>query len=361
MNVIQLISNKAWGGGERYALDLSRALADAGHSVGVITRRCAAVDGPFAAAGLVPGHLPLGGVADLFSPLQLARILNRISGPVVVHCHNFKTVRTALWARRLSRHPEEVKIVVTRHLARPAGTGKADSDLYRALDAIIFVSEAARKAFMSTDPAVDAAKIHVVHNALSEPPEATPKSASGPVEMLFMGRIDPEKGLDVLIEALGKLPGDLPDWHLTVAGTGKGRTVMPLLRRARELDLDSRITWAGFVSDPSALLAKAQIGVLPTIAPEAFGLAILEYMHSGSVPVVSDSGAQPEIVTDGTDGIVVAAGDATALAAALARLVSDGDERRRMAAAAVATVSERFDYNRFFTDITEIYEEVTAP
>ena len=152
MNIIQLISNKTWGGGERYALDLSRALADAGHSVGVITRRCEAVDGSFTAAGLTPGHLPLGGMLDLFSPLQLARILNRIAGPVVVHCHNFKTARTAVWARRLAHKPGNVKIVVTRHLARPAGTGKADTDLYRALDAIIFVSETARKAFLSTNP-----------------------------------------------------------------------------------------------------------------------------------------------------------------------------------------------------------------
>lgn len=361
MNVIQLISNRSWGGGERYALDLSSALAADGHSVGVVTRRCEAVDGPFAAAGLTPGHLPLGGVLDLFSPLQLARILNRIAGPVVVHCHNFKTARTAVWARRLSRRPADVKIVVTRHLVRPAGTSRADIDLYRSLDAIIFVSEAAKSAFLATAPAVDAARLHVVHNALATPPLPAEKAAGGSVELLFIGRIDPEKGLDVLIEALAQLPAGLPDWHLTVAGTGRGRTVMPLLRRAAEAGLDGRIDWKGFVADTSPLLRAAHIGVLPTRAPEAFGLAILEYMHSGCVPVVTDSGAQPEIVTDGTDGRVVAAGSAAALADALADLITDAAGRARLAGNARATACSRFAYGDFYRKITEIYKEVTAP
>ena len=200
----------------------------------------------------------------------------------------------------------------------------------------------------------------MVHNALAMPPLPTPKSDTGPVELLYMGRIDPEKGLDVLIEALGKLPAELPYWHITIAGTGRGRTVMPLLRRARDLNLESNITWAGFVADAAPLLAKAHIGALPTRVPEAFGLAILEYMHSGTVPVVTDSGAQTEIVTDGADGAVVATGNADALADALARLIADGDERRRLAAAAVETASKRFDYSNFLNDITKIYKEATA-
>lgn len=361
MNVLQLISNKVWGGGERYALDLSRALAADGHSVGVITRRCAAVDEPFAAAGFVPGHLPLGGVLDFYSPLQLARVLNRIDGPVVVHCHNFKTARTAVWARRLSRRAGSVKIVVTRHLARPAATSASAAELYGAIDALIFVSDYARRTFMSTSPTVDAEKVHVVPNALASPPPLTEKSSGAPVEILYLGRIDPEKGLDVLIDALAKLPPDLPEWQLTVAGTGTARDVMPLVRLSRQTGIDSRIDWKGFVSDPSALLASAHIGVLPTRAPEAFGLALLEYMHSGCVPVTSDSGAQPEIVTDGVDGAVFAAGDAAALADALTPLIADSALRHRLGLAAAQTARSRFNYHDFYNDITKIYRATIAP
>ena len=64
MNIVHLISNKVWGGGERYVLDLCRRSEADGHSVAVLTRGREAVDKPFRDAGFTPGHLPLRGALD---------------------------------------------------------------------------------------------------------------------------------------------------------------------------------------------------------------------------------------------------------------------------------------------------------
>ena len=97
MNIIHLISNKVWGGGERYALDLCRALEQRGHSTAVITRKGhPEVDAPFVRAGIAVGHLPLRGAIDILSPLILSRILDRMETPVAIHVHNFKDAVVAL-------------------------------------------------------------------------------------------------------------------------------------------------------------------------------------------------------------------------------------------------------------------------
>ena len=122
MNIIHLVSNKVWGGGERYVLDLCRYMSAQGHSVAVVSRGIGAVDAPFRAAGFTPGRLPLGGLFDFISPVRLARVLDRVEAPAVVHVHNFKDARTALRARRLMADGSKVRVVITRHLVRPAKT-----------------------------------------------------------------------------------------------------------------------------------------------------------------------------------------------------------------------------------------------
>lgn len=354
MNIVHLVSNKAWGGGERYVLDLCRRSAAAGHSVAVVTRRSEAVDKPFTAAGFTPGHLPLRGAVDFFSPMALARVLNRMDAPIVLHAHNFKDAYTAVRARRLMREPGKVRVVVTRHLVKEAKKSAMERDLYRHIDDIIFVSEAARKAFLDGHPGCDQRKLHVVHNSIM-PPEPAPEENSGnAVRLLYVGRIAPEKGIDVLIEAMARLT-DL-DIRLTIDGVGNAKTVMPLMARCRSLDIADRVMWPGHSDNIYADIARADIGVLPSVQPESFGLTVLEFMSQGVPVVASNAGGPAEIITDGTDGLLVRPGDADSLAAAVRLLATDPARRRSMGEAARHTFVERFGYDRFYSDIEAIYE-----
>ena len=360
LNIIHLISNRTWGGGERYALDLCRRCAADGHSIAVVTRGIEAVDSRFAAAGFKPGHLPLGGPLDLVSPLQLARILNRLDAPVIVHTHNFKDARPALTARRLRRRPRQIHVVTTRHLARPADTGATAKATYGGLDAIVFVSETARRTFLSSSPAVDHGRLHVIHNSLLDTAaEHEPANADAPLRLLYCGRLCAEKGLHTLIEALEQMPA--ASWQLTVAGEGKGTYVLPLMRRCRQAGIDGKVDWAGPVDDIAPLLAAADAGIVPTVAPEAFGLSILEFMQAGMAVVTTDNGAQPELITAGENGILVPPSDSKALAAAIGDLIADRQLAAQLGASARRKALAVFGYDNFYKNITGIYRRCLSP
>lgn len=357
MNIIHLINNKVWGGGERYALDLCRALRADGNRVDVFTRNKAAVRDAFADEGLLRGTLPMGGAIDIWTPIRLASFMNHIDGDVIVHVHNFKTAATALNARRLYRGGHRVKVVATRHLVRPASTGAAEAQVYAELDAIVFVSQLAMDTFLSSNPAVDRGKLHVVHNSVEAPQiAADSRRGGGEANIIYAGRIAPEKGLNVLLEALGHI-AEMP-WRLTVCGTGSEKDVMPLVRLARQLGIDSRVDWKGHVDSVAQEMAAADILVLPSVVPESFGLAALEGMAQGLPVVTTDNGAQREIVDDGVSGLLVPPSSPEALADALGRLIADPEMRRRMGEKGKEIYRTQLNYSRFYNDMLDIYHGV---
>lgn len=353
MNILHLISNKEWGGGERYALDLCKALKADGYNVKAVTRRRPEVAGPFIEAGLHGGYMRLGGVLDVMTPVKLARILEETDGDVTIHVHNFKDAHTALNARRLYKGTHEIKVICTRHLARPAKNDKSHLKTLRELDAIIFVSETARDIFCSTLPAAfDRSNLHVVHNSIADAPAPAQAEKSGVPTLVYLGRINPEKGIDVLLKALAEI-AELP-WKMKIYGTGRARDVAPLLKLCKTLDLDSRVDWEGHIDDVYPALAGATALVLPSTVPEAFGLVILEAFSQGCPVVTTSNGAQREIVTDGVDGLLVAPGDVKALSKTL-RQILDTKDSAGMGKAALEKFNSQFSYSRFYKDITAIY------
>ncbi len=353
MNIIQLVSNKVWGGGERYALDLCKALRADGHKVEVFTRNVPTVRDVFAAEKLLKGTLRLGGILDVLSPVRLASYLNKADGDVTIHVHNFKDARTALIAQRLYKGPHRVKVVATRHLVRPAKTDAASRRTYNALDGIIFVSKLAMDVFLSTDPATDRTKLHVVHNSIVATPRTRISHPDNPARLIFAGRIVPEKGLGVLLEALGKLGGT--GWRLSVCGTGREKDVMPLIDLAGRLGIGGLIDWKGHVNDVMAEMAQSDVAVLPSVWREPFGLTILESFSQGLPVITTDNGAQPEIMTDGKEGLLVAPDDADALASAIGKLIGDPALRRRMGEQAYETFNGKHNYSKFYNSVLAIY------
>ena len=167
MRIIHLVSNKVWGGGEQYVLDLATEFASRGNDVAIVSRNINAVTHRFTDAGLPVTTMALKGDIDIISPIRLARLIGK-EQPVVLHVHNFKDATTALRARTLSRN-RNVRIVMTRHLVKAAKR----KSLYNKLDAMIFVSHLAKNEFMSTSPAIDANKITVIHNSIKQLPATT--------------------------------------------------------------------------------------------------------------------------------------------------------------------------------------------
>lgn len=149
---------------------------------------------------------------------------------------------------------------------------------------------------------------------------------------------------------------------LVFAGTTDNAEYLAKLRAlAAKLPPEVRVEFIGFVPNAGALLAQADISVLPSVVPEAGGgLTLIESMQAGCAVIASDNGSQPEYAVAGVTGLLVPPADEAALAAALARLLDDKALRDAMGAAGRRHFEENLAYEHFYRKYLALYAGQTA-
>jgi glycosyltransferase involved in cell wall biosynthesis len=174
---------------------------------------------------------------------------------------------------------------------------------------------------------------------------------AGDVVVLSVGRLAEDKGLGDLARAAALL-GPEPAWRLLVAGSGpdEGR-----LRAAFAAAPLLPVHWLGRRADIDRLLLASDVFVLPSWS-ENMSNALLEAMAAALPVLATDVGGSPEAV--GPAGVLIPPRDPAALAAHLARLLVDGDERQRLAAAARARVAAQFTVEHMSRRLGEVYDAV---
>lgn len=145
-------------------------------------------------------------------------------------------------------------------------------------------------------------------------------------------RLEPLKGHRLLLSALEYLK-DVPNWEVWIAG-GAQRSheqvyLASLQAEVKALGMDDRVKFLGQRSDVPDLLAAADIHCQPNSSGEPFGIAFIEALYAGLPIVTTAIGAAPEIVNDSC-GCLVPAGDVSAIAQVLERLITDAAERDRL-------------------------------
>ncbi|HEX8103535.1 MAG TPA: glycosyltransferase, partial [Solirubrobacteraceae bacterium] len=209
---------------------------------------------------------------------------------------------------------------------------------------------------------------HGVDDRRAEFPRTRPEDPDD-TEILFVGRLEPRKGVDTLLEAAIDLVRERPGLRVRLAGADTGhstegnQTYAAWLgeRLAGEPALLARFVFEGEVSDETLYRLYADCDVF--CAPsryESFGLVLAEAQMMGRPVVACRAGGMPEVVADGETGLLVEPGDVDGLRAALARLVDDRELRARMGAAARGRFEQEFHNDVAVARTLALYERLAA-
>jgi len=175
----------------------------------------------------------------------------------------------------------------------------------------------------------------------------------------FLGRYDePRKGLPVLLEAMRTVVRELPGARLLVAGRGDPDELRALVGP----DLEPAVTLLGELdeADKAAFLRTVDVYCAPNLMGESFGVVLVEAMAAGAPVVAADLDAFARVLADGTAGVLVRRGDATALARVLVDLLGDPGRRAELAAAGRERARE-YDWATLAAQVVRVYETVARP
>jgi len=182
----------------------------------------------------------------------------------------------------------------------------------------------------------------------------------GPPTVAFAGRIVPNKGIGVLLDAFAQVAQAVPDARLVIAGDGPEREA--LTQHARQLGIASQVEWLGHLSrdDAEAAFASAWVQAVPSTWEEPFGLVAAEGLMRGTAVVASKLGGLAEIVVDGETGALVPAGDPNALANALLPILSDRDHAEALGHAGRARALAHFSESRLVDAFETLYRQLVG-
>lgn len=281
--------------------------------------------------------------------VPLLRSLFRRRRIDVVHTHNS---RALFYGAPAARWAGVERVIHTWHGIDTADTAKQRvvlRMLSQLVDTMVAVSEEA--AGLMRSRGVPRSKVAVIHNGI----DIARFAFSGPAlqqRLVCVARLRPEKDLGTLLRAAGILAERNVDFELHIAGDGECR--QELERLAGDLNLSTRVRFAGLIQDVANFLRQGRVFVLSSLT-EGISLTLLEAMAVGLPVVATAVGGNSEVVDDGVTGLLVPSRDPEALADALGRLLADADLCRRMGAAGRTRVEERFDIRRMVRQYEALY------
>jgi len=363
--VLELLVSSQLGGGPAYVEALLRRLDPAEFAVTV----GAPAGGPFLERFRAAGADVVEVAADRLSPRTLARVgrLIRERGVAVVHSHG----KGAGLYGRLAARRAGAAAVHTFHGLHYASYLPGARATYLALERalarrshmLIHVSasqaDAARPLGLAPDDrsrvivnGIDAARVEADLIPRERARAALDVPLTGPV-LGTVARFDPVKALDVLLEALPRVPG------ATLVLIGDGPEAPSLRARARRLGLEARVVFAGARPDAARWFAALDAYVSASHV-EGLPLALVEAMAASLPVIASRVPGHVDTVVEGDTGVLVPVDDPVALATAAAALLADPARARALGAAGRTRARRDFSVDRMAAEIAEVYRRAAA-
>ncbi len=307
--VMQIMAGAADGGAETAFIDMCVAMADAGVPQHVLLRAHNVRQARLTAAGIPYTTLPFGGPLDLYTPWRISRIIKAFK-PDIVQTWMSRA------AQRLPRRPKNAGYLVFSRLG-----GYYALKHFPQTDYFVTITPAIRDYLV--DAGVTPVRVRHINNfAEMEVGDIAPvdRAALNTPDTakvaLCLSRLHSVKGLDIVIRAIDTMP----DVHVWLAGAGPEEENLRNL--AAQTGVADRIHFLGWRNDRAALLAAADMFILPS-RYEPFGTSFIQPWMAGRPLIACDADGPRQFVRDGVDGLLIPRDDVAAMRDAIERLLND--------------------------------------
>ncbi|WP_096700362.1 glycosyltransferase [Magnetospirillum sp. 15-1] len=339
IRLLQAMAGAPHGGAEAFFERLAPALARAG-----VTQRLLIRDNPKRAAllrgqGLEVVEAPFGGALDLVTHWRFRREVKDFQPDIVL-----------TWMNRASRFVPKGPHVTVGRLG-----GYYDLKYYRQCDHLIGNTPDIRDWIIAQGR--PAGQVHYVPNFVADTlgtasvSRASFDTPPGAPLIVAMGRLHPNKAFDVLLKAVEPLH----DCYLWIAGEGPQRAELEAL--AAHLSVKPRVRFLGWRDDVAALYATGDLFVCPS-RHEPLGNVVIEAWAAARPVIACASQGPKQLITDGSDGLLVPVNDEQALSAAIRRLLTEPDTARALADAGRAAYERQFTEAAVVARYLEFFDKV---
>ncbi len=280
--------------------------------------------------------------------------------PDIVHLHSRRGELPAMLAGRLAKVP----MILTRRVDNPENLWLATMK-YRHFRRVIAISQGI--AGVLVRQGLPKEKLSVVHSGVDTrlfQPRLRRASVrlqlgipADHVAVAVVAQLISRKGHLVLFESLARLRRKNPVFKLTCLLFGKGPLESELKIRCQKLGLENQVKFMGFREAMAEILPAMDLVVHPA-RKEGLGVALLEAAACGLPLIASRSGGMPEIVEDGTNGLLVTPGDADALANAIESLAQNPPLRTQMGEAGRRKVLRQFTIAAMVAGNWRVYKQI---
>ena len=360
LSVLQVATGfPSWGGTELHILNLSEQLRLRGYDVTVACRPGRWVEERATAMGLptVPIRVMRQGDWQDYGRLRAFLLEKK---PDVVHVHWSLDMVVPGFAAKFAGVPVRV---LSRHMPYPFKNRFGTALYSRVLfTRIVTVSDSVRQTLLRCG--VADGKIEVIHHgtdveAFAQTTQdrrdvrAALDIPEDSVAVGIVGRIAPEKGHAVLLDALQKVHDRYP---VTLVIVGNGPDEELIRDRAAAMGLTDRVLFTGFRDDVNNVINALDVVAVPSTWNEPCSAVVQQGMALSKPVIGTRAGGTPEMVVDDETGFLVPPSDSDALADALARLAGDAFLRKRLGAAGKERVEELFSLRVMTDKIEALYQ-----
>jgi glycogen(starch) synthase len=292
----------------------------------------------------------LSGIDAVMEVRQKLIDLKRTFAPDLIHING---VGPLDFFHLTTRRAHKARVVVTLHNPWPSEADSIVAQTLRAADWVVGVSAAILDRARQLAPEISV-RSSIIYNSVAPPlPEPKPLSFSQP-RLLYLGRLDPDKGVDVAISAFGLILNRFPHVRLTIAGDGPQR--LDLEQQVMRLGIGHAVDFVGWVVPDMvpSLLNDYTIVLMPS-RQEPFGLVALETALMARPIVATRVGGLAEIVVHHETGLLVENEDSQSLALAAMRLLSEPETAAQLGQAARRRAQDVFSWERHISEYDALY------